>query len=87
MQMEPSTSEFAGDEADNDDVENEETPEVRLVPSDASACASKQPSVMAPMVYCLWCGFKHMFLSSVMKTTVCGVQWKTFFRCCAIVRP
>ncbi|CAL8464249.1 g3784 [Coccomyxa elongata] len=37
MQMEPSTSGFAGDEADTDDLENEETPEVRLVPSDASA--------------------------------------------------
>lgn len=50
MQMEPSTSDFAGDEKDDDDLENEETPEVRLVPADASACASEQPSVMVPMV-------------------------------------
>ncbi len=45
MQMEPGTSESAADESDDDDLENEETPEVRLVPSDASACAYKQPSV------------------------------------------
>lgn len=46
MQMEPSTSEFDEEAGGDDDLDGEETPEVRLVPSDASACASKQPFIL-----------------------------------------
>jgi hypothetical protein len=39
MQLEPSTSPFEDDE-EEDGQEDEITPEIRLVPSDASICAS-----------------------------------------------
>lgn len=39
MQMEPGTSP-GDDDADDDGQDDDATPEVRLVPSDASACAS-----------------------------------------------
>ena len=65
MQMEPSTSEFDEDAVADDDVDDEQTPEVRLVPSDASICASNQPfislkycsqqhhvSLILPLTYC-----------------------------------
>jgi len=44
MQLEPSTPQ-PDDETDTDGLDDDEMPEVRLVPTDASACASKTPSV------------------------------------------
>lgn len=44
MQLEPSTPQ-SDDETEMDGLDDDETPEVRLVPTDASACASKIPSV------------------------------------------
>ena len=83
MQMEPSTPDLEEDEPEEAD-DDEKTPEIMLVPSDASTCEStSSPCVLQCSASLTFARHSNHDILPAEEHSCLWVQWKTCSRRCA----